>query len=652
MAVQRSSSSSVSRSSRPAATTAKRSTQSSSKRSSSGASASRGTSRTSNPSKARSTQRNESTTAASAKARTSEVKSGSQVDSFKASAELREEQAAGKTRASEEAGTSALLAGLNANYGAQAVGSPQSNGSVSSVSAPGSGQDSALASRPVTSAGAQDPRAQDAGNQNGAVGTGAQNLTGTNGNGTQTTAGTTGTPGDGTQNAAGATGTQSGQAPGETRREEAVRIQGQVEDGVKKGQEAGTPPSETVKQLQQQLGDPPKLDNVLTVHGLFADESSFKTMTDYWTSTGANQMGGTIKGAELSKLSMDEIKAIKDPAELAKRLGLNHQGNIFNMQFSGNAANSDVNKAELAKAVQVVSQLRGGGMVDLVSHSKGGVDSRNLLDSGQGDKVRSLTMLGTPNKGSGVADLAQTLPGQLATDNLFATERTNKDRAALPELGKGSNFLQRLNQRFQDQLSRLPGGALAIQGSTPLGGDGVVSHDSATVPGAINKTAWGSTHIETPGYNLGITASPSVIGEVSKFLSGQQLTPGRDLYDSIGGRALHTASDTLDAGLNLAGQAYDGAAYYAQQGWDGAKSLGTQAVQGVSNAAQSGWEGAKYYGNQAYEGATHYGQQGWEGAKHYGNQAYEGAAYYGNQAYDAVTTTASDTWNRLTGLFR
>lgn len=641
MAVQRSSSSSVSRSSRPAATTAKRSTQSSSKRSSSGANASRGTSRTSNPSKARSTQRSESTTAASAKARTSEVKSGGQVDSFKASAELREEQAAGKTRAAEEAGTSALLAGLNANYGAQAVGSSQSNGSVSSVSAPGSGQDSVAATR-----SAQDVRAN-----------GAQDAA--NGNGTQTTPGTgtqgngnTGAPGDGTQNAAGATGTQSGQAPGETRREEAVRIQGQVEDGVQKGKEAGTPPSETVKQLQQQLGDPPKLDNVLTVHGLFADEGSFKTMTDYWTSTGANQMGGTIKGSDLSKLSMDDIKAIKDPAELAKKLGLNPQGNIFNMQFSGNAANSDVNKAELAKGVQVVSQLRNGGMVDLVSHSKGGVDSRNLLDSGQGDKVRSLTMLGTPNKGSGVADLAQTLPGQLATDNLFATERTNKDRAALPELGKGSSFLQKLNQRFQDQLGRLPGGALAIQGSTPLGGDGVVSHDSATVPGAINKTAWGSTHIETPGYNLGITASPSVIGEVSKFLSGQQLTPGRDLYDSIGGRALHTASDTLDAGLNLAGKAYDGAAYYAQQGWDGAKSLGTQAVQGVSNAAQSGWEGAKYYSNQAYEGATHYGQQGWEGAKYYGNQAYEGAAHYGNQAYDAVTTTASDTWNRLTGLFR
>lgn len=643
MAVQRSSSSSVSRSSRPAATTAKRSTQSSSKRSSSGASASRGTSRTSNPSKARSTQRNESTTAASTKARTSEVKPASQVDSFKPSAELREEQAAGKTRAAEEAGTSALLAGLNANYGAQAVGSPQSNGSVSSVSAPGNGQDTAAPSRSVASTGAQDPRAQDAGNQNGAAGTGAQNATGTNGNGVA---------GDGTQNAAGASGTQSGQAPGETRREEAVRVQGQVEEGVKKGQEAGTPPSETVKQLQQQLGDPPKLDNVLTVHGLFADESSFKTMTDYWTSTGANQMGGTIKGADLSKLSMDEIKAIKDPAELAKRLGLNHQGNIFNMQFSGNAANSDVNKAELAKAVQVVSQLRGGGMVDLVSHSKGGVDSRNLLDSGQGDKVRSLTMLGTPNKGSGVADLAQTLPGQLATDNLFATERTNKDRAALPELGKGSNFLQRLNQRFQDQLSRLPGGALAIQGSTPLGGDGVVSHDSATVPGAINKTAWGSTHIETPGYNLGITASPSVIGEVSKFLSGQQLTPGRDLYDSIGGRALHTASDTLDAGLNLAGRAYDGAAHYAQQGWEGAKYYGTQAVQGAGNAAQAGWDGAKHYGNQAYEGATYYGQQGWEGAKHYSNQAYEGAAHYGNQAYDAVTTTASDTWDRLTGLFR
>ncbi len=637
MAVQKSSSSSVSRSSRPAATTAKRSTQSSSKRSSSGASASRGTSRTSNPSKARSTQRNESTTAASAKARTSEVKSGSQVDSFKASAELREEQAAGKNRAAEEAGTSALVAGLNANYGAQAVGSPQSNGSVSSVS----GQDSAAANRSV---GTQDPRANGA--QDATNGNGTQATTATQGNGTS------GTPGDGAQNAAGATGTQSGQAPGETRRDEAVRIQNQVEDGVKRGQEAGTPPSETVKQLQQQLGDPPKLDNVLTVHGLFADESSFKTMTDYWTSTGANQMGGTIKGSDLSKLSMDEIKAIKDPGELAKRLGLNPQGNIFNMQFSGNAAHSDVNKAELAKAVQVVSQLRGGGMVDLVSHSKGGVDSRNLLDSGQGDKVRSLTMLGTPNKGSGVADLAQTLPGQLATDNLFATERTNKDRAALPELGKGSNFLQRLNQRFQDQLSRLPGGALAIQGSTPLGGDGVVSHDSATVPGAINKTAWGSTHIETPGYNLGITASPSVIGEVSKFLSGQQLTPGRDLYDGIGGRALHTASDTLDAGLSLAGKAYDGAAYYAQQGWDGARSLGTQAVQGVSNAAQSGWEGAKYYSNQAYEGATHYGQQGWEGAKHYGNQAYEGAAHYGNQAYDAVTTTASDTWNRLTGLFR
>lgn len=606
MAVSKSSSSSVSRSPRPAATTAKKSSSSNSRTTSS-----RGATRTSNPSKSHSTHRSASTTAAQSKPKTSEVKpTGRAGDQFQASAELQEERA-GTARAAEAGNHNALVSGLVSNY---AEPTP-------AASAPGQGSGSVQAVNGNGTAPAATPAAS--------------------GNGTQAA-----TTGDGKGN--GTTTTPTGQplsGEGQKRADEAVQVQNKVESEATRGTEQGTPSSDTVKALREQAGDPPKLDNVLTVHGLFADESTFKTMNDYWTSTGVNKQGGTIKGKDLAGLSMDDIKNTKNPAELAKRLGLNPEGNIYNMQFSGNSNASNQNREELAKAVQVVSQLRGGGQVDLVAHSKGGIDSRNLLASGQGDKVRSLTMLGTPNKGSGVADIAQTSVGSYGAGYLEGN-RATPGRPALGELASGSQFTQQLNQGLPEQLSQLKGGALAIQGATPLGGDGVVSYDSANVPGAINKTSWGSMHMDM-GTGLGITNSPAVIKEVSSFLSGRPLSQGQDLFDGMGGRALSAVSNGYDATKQFVGDAATAVGNTAAAGWEGAKYYGNQAYEGTVNGVNRGYEGTKYYANQGWEGAKHYGNQAYEGTVNGATRAYDATTTGLKNAYEGVTTAASDAWNYL-----
>ncbi|MEW6279045.1 MAG: hypothetical protein AB1758_10505 [Candidatus Eremiobacterota bacterium] len=344
------------------------------------------------------------------------------------------------------------------------------------------------------------------------------------------------------------------------RRDEVVQVGEKVADKANADAAQGVPPNETVRQLQQTLGPAPQLDNVLTVHGLFSDGKAFDTMSQYWTADGTNRMGGTIQGRDLAGLSTDDIRAMQ-PADLARRLGLNAEGNIFNMEFSGNAGSTDRNREELARAVEVVSRLRNGGQVDLVAHSKGGVDARNLLDSGATDRVRSLTMLGTPNRGSTVASMAQTGAGDWAARNFMDTPRTEPGRPALNELSPGSSTEQRLNSRWREQLGRLERGAMTIAGAGMLGlGDGIVPFDSAQMPGAINRTAWGSNH-------MNITESPSVIREVTGFLSGRGLSADQNLYDGTGGRALHSLSNGWDNTTWAVQQTGDFIASNARSAW-------------------------------------------------------------------------------------
>jgi len=73
----------------------------------------------------------------------------------------------------------------------------------------------------------------------------------------------------------------------------------------------------------------------------------------------------------------------------------------------GDECGSAVDHAnELAHIVQEVKAMTGQNQVNIVAHSKGGLDARVYLDQSRTHDVANLVMIGTPNAGSPLADLA------------------------------------------------------------------------------------------------------------------------------------------------------------------------------------------------------------------------------------------------------
>lgn len=74
---------------------------------------------------------------------------------------------------------------------------------------------------------------------------------------------------------------------------------------------------------------------------------------------------------------------------------------------SQDAFNSHVDNAiKLKYRILDILKTSGKEKVNLIGHSKGGIESRYLISKlGFGDKVASLTTLGSPHRGSGIADI-------------------------------------------------------------------------------------------------------------------------------------------------------------------------------------------------------------------------------------------------------
>lgn len=69
------------------------------------------------------------------------------------------------------------------------------------------------------------------------------------------------------------------------------------------------------------------------------------------------------------------------------------------------------NARQLKEQIEVILQKDGTEKVNLIAHSKGGLDSRYMIDHlGMGDKVASVTFLCTPHKGSQIATRLYALP--------------------------------------------------------------------------------------------------------------------------------------------------------------------------------------------------------------------------------------------------
>lgn len=70
-----------------------------------------------------------------------------------------------------------------------------------------------------------------------------------------------------------------------------------------------------------------------------------------------------------------------------------------------------VNAEEIRRRVLEITEETGCGKVNIIAHSKGGLDSRYAIAKlGIEDKVATLTTVGTPHRGSQITDLANKLP--------------------------------------------------------------------------------------------------------------------------------------------------------------------------------------------------------------------------------------------------
>ena len=71
----------------------------------------------------------------------------------------------------------------------------------------------------------------------------------------------------------------------------------------------------------------------------------------------------------------------------------------------------ETNAAQLKEFIESVLAETGAEKVNLIGHSKGGLDSKYLItDLGMEDKIASLTTLSTPHRGSAIASLIWKLP--------------------------------------------------------------------------------------------------------------------------------------------------------------------------------------------------------------------------------------------------
>lgn len=157
---------------------------------------------------------------------------------------------------------------------------------------------------------------------------------------------------------------------------------------------------------------------LLLIHGVFFRDSRF---LDYW---------GRI------------------PAELKRNGAAVHYGN------HGSAASVADSAEEIAERIREIVAETGCGKVNVIAHSKGGLDCRYAIaNSGVADLVASLTTVNTPHRGCVFADhLLSKIPEKVQTD-VAKTYNTT-----LRKLGdKNPDFLAAVNDLTASACERFDG---------------------------------------------------------------------------------------------------------------------------------------------------------------------------------------------------
>lgn len=267
---------------------------------------------------------------------------------------------------------------------------------------------------------------------------------------------------------------------------------------------------------------PPRLERpTLFVHGFTGNPESFKPFTDWFSQGGANTNGGVL-----------------DPNNLGT---INPEGDLFSIRFSRAFNSIETNSAEMKRTIDAICRATGKSEVDVVVHSLGGLDTRDILRDAD-ERIKRFVMVATPNHGSQLANLELVFrekfgyPIKPPDDDPEVRKLLNQMRvdrngsAGQPE----NPYLREMNNGWPAQRSKAEGLLFAGVGiptlTGPVGitvfGDGVVPRKSAELDGLEVKSVWFKTH-------GALLKSANVIENTGAFLAtGRTLTEDANLYDS------------------------------------------------------------------------------------------------------------------------
>lgn len=193
---------------------------------------------------------------------------------------------------------------------------------------------------------------------------------------------------------------------------------------------------------------------------------------------------------------------------------------IFQLEYRSAKAAPTEKAPQIAAMMQAVAAKTGGRDVDVVTHSAGGHDLRQYLDTRTEapTNIGKLVMIGPVTHGTVMGNIGSKVGGPLGL------------KEASDQLGLGDALVKHLDQAWPKALAQIGGGVniIGVSGAPTLGptgkdgklgfqtGDGYVQIDELALPGANVKVLKGAdptpiAHLKEVGYS-------GVVNEVQRVL--------------------------------------------------------------------------------------------------------------------------------------
>jgi hypothetical protein len=144
---------------------------------------------------------------------------------------------------------------------------------------------------------------------------------------------------------------------------------------------------------------------------------------------------------------------------------------VFVSVFTEIGQSPQATAPQLQANLQAIQSVTGQEAPDILAYSQGGLATRHFLDNSE-QKVGKLMMLGTPNLGSGLADVSKLLYNAqdhgYAVDFMMRAEHLEPgDESSIRYMATDSPHLSTLNSRWDQQMTDTQGFKIVGSSETP-----------------------------------------------------------------------------------------------------------------------------------------------------------------------------------------